>query len=404
MLFRPQVMLKWTGFLAFLSCSPATQKPVQSQVTSGPFTIQCTVEQSDSQGWYNQGGRPGGKINTSYFSVSHNGKPVAVGTAGEPVTHFWQALFLKDAARPAVLVATQSVYLITDVNGRATVTPVDIQVGDFAKFQWLDSEHGQPGKRQEVYLGDHSKSSRFLSGGRYLLVNTRTVLDTQTFATYPIDNNSTALVEQLDGFNAFESAVVGMSPQKTQLVLIGYRRNPSTNVSEYALVAIDILKNKPYAVPFDRTATQFFSVWDATPAWFDTYFDWTVDRDGKDRLTVHKFSQLPYWQGRWVQDPGPNQPVRYELKPVLPGIVAPFMACIKQQYQLNDLKMDETEEQIITEFTITGTPQTLYVNKKDRTLTWQCDDSVLVRRVGEAFDRELATGKFQHLFGKFDLD
>lgn len=96
------------------------------------------------------------------------------------------------------------------------------------------------------------------------------MLDIQTFATYPIDNNSAELVEQLDGFNAFQSEVVGMSPQKTQLVLIGYRRNPSTNGSEYALVAIDILKNEPYAVPFDRTATRFFSVWDAAPAGFAT--------------------------------------------------------------------------------------------------------------------------------------
>jgi len=397
-------MLKWTGFFAFLSCSTANQKPVQSQVTSGPLTIRCVVEQTDSQAWYSLGGKPGGKVSTSYFSVNHSGKAVAVDTAGGPVNFFWQALFLKDAPRPAVLVATHSVYLITDENGRVTVTPVDLQEGDFAKFQWLDSENGQPGKQQEVYLGDYLKSSRFLSGGRYLLVNTRTVLDIQTFATYPIDNNSAALVQQLNGFNAFESAVVGLSPQKTQLVLIGYRRNPATNVSEYALVGIDILNNKPYAVPFDRTATRFFSVWDATPAWFATYFDWTVDRDGKDRLNVHTFSQLPNWQGRWVQNPGLNQPVRYELKPVLPGIVAPFMACIGQQYQLSDLKTRETEEQIITEFTITGTPQTLYVNKRDDKLTWQCDDSVMVRRVGEAFDRELATGKFQHLFGKFDKD
>lgn len=397
-------MLKWTGFLALFGCSTANQKPVLSQVTSGPLTIRCAVEQTNSQAWYNLETKPGGKISTSYFSVNHSGKPVSVATAEGPVTDFWQALFLKDATKPAVLVATHSVYLITDENGQATVKPIDVQEGDFAKFQWLDSENGQPGKQQEVYLGDDSKSSRFLSGGRYLLVNTRAVLDIQTFAIYPIDNNSTALVEQLDGFNAFDSVVVGMSPQKTQLVLIGYRRNPATNISEYALVAIDILKNEPYAVSFDRTATRFFSIWDATPAWLTTYFDWTVDRDGKDRLNVHKFSQLPYWQGRWTQDPGSSQPVRYELMPVLPGIVAPFMACIGQHYQLSDLETRETQEQIITEFTITGTPQTLYVNKRDRTLTWQCEDSLLVRSVGNAFDRELARGKFQNLFGKFDLD
>jgi hypothetical protein len=243
-----------------------------------------------------------------------------------------------------------------------------------------------------------------LSGGRYLLVNTRMVLDVQTFATYPIDNNSSALVKQLDGFNAFESEVVALSPKKTQLVLIGYRRNPATNVSEYALVAVDIVKNRPYAVPFDRTATQFSSIWDATPTWFATYFDWSTDKEGQEKLQLRQLRQRPYWHGRWARNPGADQPERYELVPALPGIVEPFMACIRQHYQVSDLKTEETDSQIITEFIINGTQQTLYYNKNDKQLTWECKDNALVRTVGEAFDRELAKGKFQDCFGRFDAD
>lgn len=89
---------------------------------------------------------------------------------------------------------------------------------------------------------------------------------------------------------------------------------------------------------------------------------------------------------------------------MLPGIVAPFIACIEQHYSLSNLTTSETQEQIITGFTITGTPQEFYINKRDGTLTWQCDDSLMVRRIGAAFNRELAAGKFQHLFGKFDKD
>ncbi len=284
------------------------------------------------------------------------------------------------------------------------VKAIDEQQGDFAKFQWLDSENGQPGKQQKVYLGDDSKSSRFLSGGRYLLVNTRTVLDVQSFATYPIDNNSSALVQQLDGFNAFESEVVALSPKKTQLVLIGYRRNPSTSLSEYALVAVDIVKNRPYAVLFDRTATQFFSIWDATPIWFTTYFDWPTDKEGQERLQLRQFGQRPYWKGRWKQNPGVDQPERYELIPVLAGIIAPFMACIRQHYEVSALTSQETDGQIITKFMINDAQQTLYFNKKDKELTWDCKDNLLVKTVGEAFDRELAKGNFQDCFGRFDFD
>ena len=402
-------MATWAGFLTLLGCSTTIRKTVHSQVVSGPLEIHCSVERTASGAWYNLGGKPGGEDVTAYFSVNHLGKPVSVNTPAGATTQFWQALFLKDAPKPAVLVATHSVYLIAEENRSAgasqvTVKPIDVQEGDFAKYQWLDSENGQPGKQQQVYLGDDSKSSRFLSGGRYLLINTRTVLDVQSFATYPIDNNSSALVQQLNGFNAFQSEVVGFSPKKTQLVLIGYRRNPSTNTSEYALVAIDILKNRPYAVPFDRTATQFFSIWDATPTWFATYFDWTADQNGTEKLRLHSFKQLPYWQGRWHRSPGADQPERYEIRPVLPGIVSPFMACIGQHYHLSDLKTRETEDQIITEFMLNGTQQTLYVNKRDKTLTWECPDNRLVRTVGEAFDKELAAGKFQDCFGQFDHD
>lgn len=126
MSFQLRTILNWAGFLSFLSCSTANQKPVLSQVSTGLLTIRCAVEQTDSQAWYNLGGKPGDKIDTPYFSVDYGGKPVSVGTAEGPVTRFWQALFLKDAPRPAALVATHSVYLITDDNGRAIVKPVDI--------------------------------------------------------------------------------------------------------------------------------------------------------------------------------------------------------------------------------------------------------------------------------------
>ncbi len=195
-----------------------------------------------------------------------------------------------------------------------------------------------------------------------------------------------------------------MSPQKTQLVLIGYRKNPLTTLSEYALIAIDILRNEPYAVPFDRTDTRFVAIWEATPDWFALYFDWTVDGQGQERLTVRQFSQLPYWQGRWVLIPGDEQPWHYELRPVLPGMVAPFVACIQQEYPVSDLTIRETEDRIIAGFTIMGIPQGFDIYKRTGTLTWYCDDSVMARRVGQAFDRELATGQFQHLFGRFDTD
>ncbi|MFD2934869.1 hypothetical protein [Spirosoma flavum] len=87
-------------------------------------------------------------------------------------------------------------YLITD-DGQATVKLLDEQDNNNGNYQWLDSEHGQPGAQHQVHLVDDSKSSRFLSGGRYLLINTRTVLDVQKLVAFPTGRAGGGWIRQL---------------------------------------------------------------------------------------------------------------------------------------------------------------------------------------------------------------
>ncbi|GAB3775710.1 hypothetical protein GCM10028818_20190 [Spirosoma horti] len=399
-------MATLASLLGLLGCKTVKQKTETGHLASGPFEIRWEVAYTASRAWYNLGSRPGGQDATSYFQVSYHGKPVEVPARnGTTTSYFWQALFLKDAPKPAVLIGTHQMYLITEVDGQASVKLLDAEEGDFGKYQWLDSEKGQPGAQHKIYQIDNSKASRFLSGGRYLMVNTRTLLDTQLLTTYRIDNNSSALVQQLDGYNAFQSEVVYLSPGKTQLVLIGYRRNPQTNVSEYALVCIDFRRNKTYAVPFDRTATRFFSIWDATPAWVSTYFDWTVTPEGKETMNLHPFDRLPYWQGRLELHANTDQPAQYQLRPVLPGMIAHFMDCVRHQYPtITKVETRETSEQIITDFSLDEKQITLYFNKRDKTLTLLHADKGLIKTLGDRFEQELAKGNFQQEFGRFDFD
>lgn len=98
-------MATWASFLALLGCSAVKEKPEQGQVTSGPLTIRWNVEYTTSWAWFNQGGKPGHEDASSYFNVDYQGKPVTVPddpAPGKPAS-FWQALFLKDAPKPAVL-------------------------------------------------------------------------------------------------------------------------------------------------------------------------------------------------------------------------------------------------------------------------------------------------------------
>ncbi len=171
--------MKWFGLAALFGCNSSKNITSQGSVASGPFEISWEVRESRSGAWFNNGGNPSAKQYTSMFQVKHQGKVVQVpafdkkwgsiqsGTdLGPPVDQFWQALFLQDAPRPAVIVGIHSMHLITEENGQVKVTPLHEQDGDFATHQWLDSENGQPSEPQRVYLGDDSASPRFLSGGR----------------------------------------------------------------------------------------------------------------------------------------------------------------------------------------------------------------------------------------------
>ncbi|WP_381501699.1 hypothetical protein [Spirosoma flavum] len=80
------------------------------------------------------------------------------------------------------------------------------------------------------------------------------------------------------------------------------------------------------------------------------------------------------------------------------------MTCIGQLYPVCDLKTEETSNQIITDFTVYDAKHTLYVNKADKTLTLSSTDTGLLKAVGEHFDQELAKGRFQNCFDKFDSD
>ena len=399
------IMTISSGFIALFGCSSGKPQGDANQTISDPLSIHWEVKETASHAWYSLGGTPGGKYATSYFSVKHKGNTITIPGKNIEVTYFAQALFLKDSPKPAILAGTHRMYLITDDNGKPSVKLLDAEDGDYGKFQWLDSENGQPGKQEKIYHIDNSKSSRFLSGGRYLLVNTRILLDVETLITYPIDNNSTALINQLEGFNAFNSEVICFSPGKTQIVLMAYRRNPETNISDYALVAIDFRKNHAYAVPFDRTNTRLTSIQDATPSWISTYFDWTTNQEGKEVLSLHSFDKLPHWKGSFDLHPKTDEPAQYRVTPVLPEMTHHFMQCVKKHHPTAVIQgTHETGDLIITKFTVNGKLLTLYANSKEKSLTLLDADKLMVKTIGEQFDLELAEGKFQDSFGQIPLN
>ncbi|MVM35667.1 hypothetical protein GO755_36970 [Spirosoma sp. HMF4905] len=404
-----------TSLFALLGCSSTAQ----NQVVRGPLSIGYTLDREYSLNLFkpNANGKLIGTHTTSYFTINFQGKPVVVKNKEGKKVPLWQARFLADAPKPALLATSNGIYLITDNHGQPQITTVLDEGIDLSTYQWLDSEQGQPGRETSSYPMDNSTSSRLLSGGRYLLVGNSasaqigsdgltgcSVLDVHTLSVHPIDWSSQAAIQRADGFVRVSSRLVSCSPGKTQLVFLGRRDNHQSNRPEYALLAVNFVKNQIYAVPFRASAMQFMWAEDATSDWAATYFDWTRNRQGAEVLSVHPYTQHPPWHGRWAQDPGEGQPIRYELKPVLPGMFDHFMSWAQKQYPAIEPNVERSEGMIHATFTINRSVFDLYVRADYRSLGLESKDQTLLRTIGDQFDEKLRQGLFQDGFGEMDPD
>lgn len=400
-------------FSAIFGCN-TNKETSKGSATSGPFEITWSVIQSNSGAWFNNGGNPNAKVYTSYFNVNCNGKPVIIPSQEEQQKDFWQAFFIKDAPRPAVIVGIHSMYLITEENGQAKVTPLHEQDGDFATYEWLDSDNGQPGAMFRVTLGDDSGSSRYLSGGQYLMVNSRVVLDVKSLEVYPFDLITYEVLQTLNHYHAGNSFVAQLSPGKTQMVLIGHRDNPENRMLyQYGLVVIDFKKNTAYSVPFDRTDARFFSIWDADQKWINTYFDWSIDSSGNELISLHKFDQLPFWQGRWSYNEDSHEVSEYKLQPIDTTMLAPLLDFIRKEVKIISEKREEVDtyassgEAVIGQLvTVTMTTEDnllqVYLNPVEQSITLHAKTPAPIIQLGKKFDEEMSKGKYQEYFGKYE--
>ncbi|HUR30148.1 MAG TPA: hypothetical protein VMZ69_01880 [Saprospiraceae bacterium] len=392
----------------------------KGSAVSGPFEITWDVTESRSGAWFNNGGDFNAKQQTSYFNINHKGNPVKVSSGEEASDDFWQVFFLKDAPRPALIAGKHSMYLITEENGAAKVTPLHEQDGDFATYQWLDSEdstttNAQPGEMRRVYLGDDSASSRFLSGGRYLMVNSKVVLDVETLEIYPFDLITYEILQSLENYHAGNSFVAQFSPGKTQMVFVGNRDNPANRMLyQYGLVVIDFKKNTAYAVPFDRTEKRFFSIWDATPKWLDTYFEWKINDAGEERIQPRVIDPLPYWQGRWSYSEETGEATDYKVQPIETTMLEPMLDFIRHEITVDKESREEIEshsgtyENPVISTLVTVTMETgndklyVYLNPVEQSISLGSTNIALIQQLGKRFDEEMLKGKYQEFFGKYE--
>jgi hypothetical protein len=335
--------------------------------------------------------------------VRWRGQAVDVPQVG---TRFWRAWRLPDAQQPALLVSTTDIHLITEQEGRLVVKSLGPKSTDLAQLQWLDSQNGQPGGAR-TYGIDYvdPATGTELRGGRWLRVSHHTVLDVQTLNTFDV-RPSVPQGRPLAGMNGGGDSARVFSPGRTQYAVPATQYDYSSGSERIdALVVVDITGGETYALKLDKRHMRFADHDDIHSAWVDHYFEWTRDAAGRERLQPRKGAKPMPWRGRIVDFDDfieyRVQPVRAEMDAELKRFVVERLgARVVADWANPKATSGDT-------FEFPGCDHVIAINFHDdhtgvyvptaKAPPWRrCQDSV--RRIGAAFDAELATGRLDRLF------
>jgi hypothetical protein len=374
-------------------------------VVAGPFEIRLVPTRIGAGGFPNTTMNPFRTTTISRFRVTYRGKPVAVVDGKNTIGEFADARILAGASRPALLVSEAGVYLLHDEQGQARIDVLAPASDDAVRWQWLDANGGQPGPEAGPKLRDATGEALTEQGGRLLLVNRTRVLDIESLRHYPIRVNATEPVQAMGGYNVGNDAARMLSPGRSQLVMVGSRRGPST-VEEYALVVADFITGGVYGLPLDDRALRLESPVDVTPAWIGHYFEWTREPGGGERLRPRTGAPPLPRLGRFARS-GPM--VEYRLVPTRPAMYETFVTFLRGQYGGRDGSSPAGSGDGPRQKTLTVQDQVLHVRYRadDRTTLLYADLGngplptaayALIERIGAGFNEALARGQYQDLF------
>jgi len=251
----------------------------------GPFEINARVRSIGDSGRFLRSGNPFGSRTVREYEVRWNSRPVELPVIGK---RFWQALHLPDAPQPTLLVVNgPRLHLVVDGGGRLDIRALAPDSGNFA-VQWLDSADGQPAAPVAGLGLDRADDAprTTLSGGRWLYLNNRLLLDLRTLATVPVEPwLHHGQGETVINMNASNSPAVALSPGRTRFVLRGEGQDYGRGGERFdLLLVIDLATGKPEALRLDPKRTPYGDLDAIDAAWIATHLQWTRGPDGRERL------------------------------------------------------------------------------------------------------------------------
>lgn len=387
---------------------------VTKETQYGPFVIKAEA-------------RTGKVFNLNYgmvdqtnvaYSIWYNGKPVQFPGALESNTalpYLWKVFAIADAPEPTLLAGSQSLFLIALRNGQPVVTTLLQQFSDFASLQFLDSEAGQPGAEFKVFSMSQAEGMEkldTLQAGQLLLVGGHTVFNIRTGQQVLFSKDSNDLDNY--SFPDMDKGAIAFSPDRRSIVFHGNFQTWNTNDTNYiphAMVVFDYEQDKGYTVTYDDTETRLSDPSNISRSWFNNCFEWVKDAEGKDRLQRKPHDQPLNWLGRYlVRD---NY---YYLYPVKPTMLPVFLDFVLAQMGWDKANIVEDKTMVYSGRTITladaDTKLDITYREDEQEISFHKhlylpnDDNkypALTRKIANAFDAELAVGKWQECFGEVKM-
>lgn len=389
----------------------ANAKSAEKVFTYGPFTIKAAA----STGFAADLKHGYVKQTDVAYSIFYEGKPIQFPKKLETNTglpFLWRVYALPGAPTPSLIAGSQSLYLIYIQDKTLVVEPLVEQSSEFASLQFLDSEKGQPGPYNEVFMeSDPAKMETLdqLEGGRFLMITEHAVLDVETRDIKPFNTQNNSV----DNYS-FPSphGALAFSPDQTRVVFHAEFQSWNTQddelpETEHALVVYNFLNDNGYVVPYNDTEARMINVQNIDREWLNTFFEWKKDKNGKPKLQLRQLEKAPPWKGTY--DPKDHY---YTLYPVQPGMLPVFLNFVLNQIGGSEANIleDKTGEYTGRTLILASGDLKLDINfqEDEQKLTFSkhlYDQSSpeyiqLVEKIADAFNQELSAGKHQEHFGR----
>ncbi len=227
--------------------------------------------------------------------------------------------------------------------------------------------------------------NRHFSSGRFLLLGSYHVLDTQTAHLYPI--------ERLDGVDPV-TRPLSVSPDKQSFVRTGLRSQAPGTV-EHILLDTQFVTGHIRTVPIDRTRMRYNNWQEIDEPWVEHHFEWIQQAGGPFQLTARaNFTPLAFHGNRSYAFSDSNC-TQYSLIHAKPEVFDRVVEFLSKEYPSSHL----TNEVHRAEFRIEGVVVKVDLDGQDLGIWYDTSTkSPILNQVADRVDGFLKTGACDGLF------